>query len=71
MLARVRDRGPFATATTDGFRFIVRAVSRTNGAVVGSLPFGGTYRWPTWEAPVSHEQLKPAYYALQALWGSW
>lgn len=27
--------------------------------------------WLTWEASVSHEQLKPAYYALQALWGSW
>jgi hypothetical protein len=70
VLARVRDPGPFATEVTDGFRFIVTA-TRRDGGVAARLAPERPYVWPTWETPVWHERLKPAYYAMQALWGSW
>jgi hypothetical protein len=72
VLARVRDPGPFATEVTDGFRFHVEATGR-GGAAVARLapPPEKPYIWATWETPVWHERLKPAYYAMQALWGSW
>jgi len=70
VLARVRDPGPFATEVTDGFRFVVTATGR-DGAVVARLAPQQAYVWATWEAPVWHEHLKPAYYAMRTLWGSW
>ena len=70
VLARVRDPGPFGTEVTDGFRFQV-AATRREGAVVARLAPEQPYVWATWEAPVWHQRLKPAYYAMQALWGSW
>jgi hypothetical protein len=70
VLARVRDPGPFGTEVTDGFRFIVTA-TRRDGAIAARLAPEQPYAWATWETPVWHEHLKPAYYAMQALWGSW
>jgi len=70
VLARVRDPGPFATVVTDGFRFDV-AATRPGGAVVARFAADRPYAWATWETPVWHERLKPAYYAMQTLWGSW
>ncbi|MGH7606723.1 MAG: hypothetical protein ACREME_05235, partial [Gemmatimonadales bacterium] len=72
VLARVRDPGPFRTEVTDGFRFVAAAVG-PRGAVRARLasPPQRPYVWPTWDTPVWHERLKPAYYAMQALWGSW
>jgi hypothetical protein len=67
VLARVRDPGPFKTDTTDGFRFVVSATGRGVARLTTARP----YVWATWETPVWHERLKPAYYAMQALWGSW
>ena len=67
VLARVRDPGPFKTETTDGFRFVVSATGRGVARLTTARP----YVWATWETPVWHERLKPAYYAMQALWGSW
>ena len=64
VLARVRDPGPFETEVTDGFRFVVMS----QGV---QLTPNRPYVWATWETPVWHERLKPAYYAMQALWGSW
>jgi hypothetical protein len=69
VLARVRDPGPFGTTVTDGFRFVVTATDPAGRAT--RLVPGRPYTWATWEAPVWHERLKPAYYAMQKLWGSW
>jgi len=70
VLARVRDPGPFATTVTAGIPFDV-AATVPSGAVVARFAAQHPYVWPTWETPVWHERLKPAYYAMQALWGSW
>jgi tetratricopeptide (TPR) repeat protein len=70
VLARVRDPGPFRVEVTDGFRFVVYALAR-DGSVRARAASRRPYSWPTWETPVWHERLKPAYYAMQALWGSW
>lgn len=70
VLARVRDPGPFRTEVTDGFRFVIAALAR-DGAVQARVVAERPYVWPTWETPVWHERLKPAYYAMQALWGTW
>ena len=70
VLARVRDPGPFRTEVTDGFRFMVAALGR-DGAVQARVVAQRPYVWPTWETPVWHERLKPAYYAMQALWRTW
>jgi hypothetical protein len=69
VLARVRDPGPFATEVTDGFRLAVTATD-PDGATTRLVP-ERPYVWATWEVPVWHERLKPAYYAMQTLWGSW
>ena len=71
IVSTVRSGGAVATTTTDGFRFVVAAQARASGAVLARLPEGATFTWPTWEQPTWHERLKPAYYALQQLWGSW
>jgi len=71
VLRRVTDRTPFPTTTTDGFRFAVRAVDRRSGAVRARIPVTPTFAWASWDEPVWHERLKPAYYAMQRLWGSW
>jgi hypothetical protein len=65
VLARVRDPGPFFTRAIPGFSF---AVTGPEGI---RLSTAQPYAWPTWETPVWHERLKPAYYAMQSLWGSW
>ncbi|HTR20431.1 MAG TPA: tetratricopeptide repeat protein [Gemmatimonadales bacterium] len=71
IVASVRSGGVVTTTTTDGFRFVGVAVSRASGSVTARLPAGGTFTWPTWEQPTWYERLKPAYFALQRLWGSW
>ena len=70
VLARVRDPEPFRTAVTDGFRFVVTAVD-PGGTVRTRLAPTQPYSWPKWDTPVWHERLKPAYFAMQTLWGSW
>ena len=70
VLARVRDPGPFRTVATNGFQFVVVAVG-PGGTQRARLVPGRPFVWPTWETPVWHERLKPAYFAMQALWGSW
>ena len=70
VLVSVRDPGPFRTAVTDGFRFVVAGFG-PGGSVRARFTSPRPYTWPTWEAPVWHERLKPAYYAMQTLWGSW
>jgi tetratricopeptide (TPR) repeat protein len=65
VLARVRDPGPFLTRVTPGFTFVV--AGPRGERLVADRP----YAWPTWETPVWHERLKPAYFAMQSLWGSW
>ena len=70
ILARVRDPGPFRTELTAGFRFVVNGVGR-DGSVRIRAASARPYLWPSWTTPVWHERLKPAYYAMQALWGSW
>ena len=69
VLARVRDPGPFGTEVTNGFRFVLTAAG--SGGTVTRLVPERPYVWATWETPVWHERLKPAYYAMQTLWGSW
>jgi hypothetical protein len=65
VLRRVRDPGPFLTEVFPGFAF---AVTDPQGRrLANARPYG----WPVWETPVWHERLKPAYYAMQTLWGSW
>ena len=71
VMVRYRGGGTFETAVTDGFRFTVAAQVRASGAVVERLEAGRTYTWPTWEVPVWHERLKPAYFAMRDEWGSW
>ena len=70
VLLREGSSTPFATAITDGFRFVAVALRRRDGTVMATLPAGGTYTWPRWETPRSHERLKPAYAAMQRLWES-
>ncbi len=71
VLARIAPPDRFAVTRSDGVRIGVAAVRRGDGSVRAWLPPGPTYAWPTWETPIWHEQLKPAYFALRALWGSW
>jgi tetratricopeptide (TPR) repeat protein len=70
VLLSVKQEPPFATTTTDGFRVVVAALARSGGLLT-ELPPGATYTWPTWEVPRSHERLKPAYAAMQKVWGAW
>jgi hypothetical protein len=76
VLTGIREGGPqvggvVSTTTTDGFRFVVAGLSRANDRITAYLPGDSTYVWPTWEEPSWHEHLKPAYYAMRDLWGSW
>ncbi|HWZ27924.1 MAG TPA: hypothetical protein VNX15_05155, partial [Gemmatimonadales bacterium] len=59
----------FQTDSTDGFRFGVVAVDSAGER--DRLAPGATYWWSGWDVPVSHEQLKPAYYAIRDLWSGW
>jgi hypothetical protein len=59
------------TDTTDGFRFVVARLARGSNDVVAFLPAAATYAWRRWEEPTWHERLKPAYFAMRDLWGSW
>ena len=65
VLKRVRDPGPFLTEVFPGFAFVV--TDPQGRRLANARPYG----WPVWETPVWHERLKPAYYAMQTLWGSW
>jgi hypothetical protein len=65
VLKRVRDPGPFLTEVSPGFTFVV---TDPRGSRLANTRH---YAWPVWETPVWHERLKPAYYAMQTLWGSW
>ena len=71
VLARIAPPDRFTVTRTDGVRIGVAAVRRSDASVRAWLPPGPTYAWPTWETPVWHERLKPAYFALQSLWGTW
>lgn len=71
ILTSIRERGAALTAVTDGFRFVVAGLRRTDDRIVAYLPADATYVWPTWEEPTWHERLKPAYDAMRELWGSW
>jgi hypothetical protein len=68
VLARVKKRGAFGTAATDGFRFVVAAIPLGTAAVVTRLASTARFTWPGWEVPRWHERLKPAYAALRATW---
>jgi tetratricopeptide (TPR) repeat protein len=70
VLASVTAAGPFATTTTDGFRLVAFALA-PDGRVLADLHPAATFTWPTWEAPASHERAKPAYAAMQRVWGEW
>ena len=70
VLTAISASGGFETDTTDGFRFGV-AVLRATGTERHRLPPGATYTWPGWDVPVSHERLKPAYFAIRDLWSTW
>ena len=71
VMVRYRRNGTFETTVTDGVRFDVVAVDRSDGGVVARIAPGQTYAWPTWETPLWHERLKPAYEAMRDVWGSW
>jgi hypothetical protein len=71
VMVRYRRDGVFVTARTDGFRFAVVALARGNGTTVARLEPARAYAWPTWEVPMWHERLKPAYFAMRDVWGSW
>jgi hypothetical protein len=71
VLTRVRRSGPFGTAITDGFRFVVAALDRRTGAARSRLDVLEPYAWATWDAPVWHERLKPAYWTMRNVWGQW
>ena len=70
VLRRIALPDRFETTVSEGLRFTVAAVARDDGAVRGWLP-GATFAWASWEEPVWHERLKPAYAALRDVWGSW
>jgi hypothetical protein len=65
---------------TDGFRFGVVAIGpgpMVTGTLPGLDPYGNwtgatlpLWDWAPWEEPTWHERRKPAYAALQALWGT-
>jgi hypothetical protein len=71
VLTGIHEGGVILTGSTDGFRFVMAALSRQDDHVVAFVPASATYSWPTWEEPQWHERLKPAYYAMRDLWGSW
>ncbi len=71
VLTAIRERNVVRTSPTDGFRFVVAGLSRSDNRVIAWLPAGAKYTWPTWEEPEWHERLKPAYAAMQNLWGFW
>jgi len=71
VLTGIHEGGVMLTGSSDGFRFVLAALSRQNDHVAAFVPATSTYRWPTWEEPQWHEQLKPAYYAMRDLWESW
>lgn len=71
VLTRVRRSGPFATAATDGVRFVVASLDRRTGTVRTRLDVLDPFAWTTWERPTWHERLKPAYWTMRAVWGQW
>jgi len=71
VLARIAPPDRFTVTRTEGVRIGVAAVRRDDGTIRAWVPPGPTYAWPTWETPVWHERLKPAYFALQSLWATW
>jgi hypothetical protein len=71
VLRRIAPPDRFETTVTTGFRFAVAAVARGGRAVRAWLPARTRYVWKSWEEPVWHERVKPAYVALRDVWGSW
>ena len=71
VLTAIHAREHVSSAATDGVRFVVAALTRQDNHVAAFVPATTAYVWPTWEEPQWHEQLKPAYYAMRDLWGSW
>jgi len=70
VLAAVTPAGPFTTTKTDGFRFVIQAFS-PDGRLLADRRPAATYTWLAWDAPVWHERVKPAYAAMQRIWGMW
>jgi hypothetical protein len=71
VLTAVRKADVIETDTTAGFRFVVVRLARPDDRILAFLPGTATYTWQRWEEPSWHERLKPAYYAMRDLWGSW
>ncbi|HET7295897.1 MAG TPA: hypothetical protein VFI66_02075, partial [Gemmatimonadales bacterium] len=71
VMVRYRGGGRFETAVTAGFRFTVAVLPRAPGASTVWLAPPRTYAWPTWEVPEWHERIKPVYFAMREVWGSW
>lgn len=68
-----------ATATTDGFRFVVQSYDPANPAAAGDLlprAQGGGFTapplwtWPTWESPRWHAEVKPQFESMRAAFHS-
>ena len=72
--------GEFTTASSDGFRIGVLTYAKPgNPELIGALPAldrrgrwvardFGTWSWATWDVPVYHERLKPAFHAVRDAW---
>src|SRR2546426_7605714 len=71
VMVRYRRNGTFETGVTDGFRFDVVALDRSDGGGVARLVPRQTYAWPTWEAPLGRERFKAPHDAMRDAWGSW
>ncbi len=70
------------TRRSDGFRIGAAVVGRPGGTatLTGAIPTPAkdghwhkeqfaTWEWPTWTTPRYHQQLKPVYDSLKAVWG--
>ncbi|HEY1953854.1 MAG TPA: hypothetical protein VGG76_13700, partial [Gemmatimonadaceae bacterium] len=71
--------GKPASATTDGFRFVVESYDPSTKSAGETLPRGlrsmraaevATWTWPTWEVPQWHAEVKPVFGAMQKAFGS-
>jgi tetratricopeptide repeat protein len=71
VLTAVRKVDVIDTDTTAGFRFVLARLSRRDDRMIAFVPSSATYTWRKWDEPSWHERLKPAYYAMRDVWGSW
>jgi hypothetical protein len=70
VMVRIRKDYTFDTRVTAGLQFAVAALDRARGLLRAWVPATQPYVWPTWEVPMWHERLKPAYFAMQDAWES-